>query len=300
MALNEQEHGPLRSGSQPRSRKANGLAEELLEPGALAVNPDFDITQPNVARIYDYILGGKDNFPVDRAVGDELLRVLPEVQRACHQNRYFLQRVVQFLVTHMGIRQIIDIGTGLPTRGNVHEVAQNISPDVRVVYVDYDPIVIAHANALLVPFGKDAVAARQADIRKPQNVINAVETTGLIDFTQPVAVLMFAILHFIPDDEDPGNIVSQLASVLAPESYIAISHMTDDEVEPDRADAAVAAYKAAETAVPRSAAEIMLLFGDLKMVPPGLVSIDTWPMLVPSDAKRPRAMMYGGVGCKEY
>lgn len=262
----------------------------------------FNASEPNVARIYDYMLGGKNNFQVDRDVADALLKEIPDIERACTQNRFFLQRVVRYLVGQCDIRQIIDIGTGLPTQGNVHEAAHSVRPDVNVVYVDNDPVVVVHSKSLLVPHGNynshgNHVDALLADARKPQDVISAVKETGLIDFDSPVALLMLAILHFIPDNEHPDYTVRQLTRSLVPGSFIAISHMTDDAVDPAVAAAAVKSYKAA-TAVPRSAAEIMMLFDDFTMQPPGLVNIDTWPTLVPDGAEQARPLMYGGVARK--
>ena len=238
----------------------------------------FDVTVPNVARIYDYLLGGKNNFHADRVVAEQLVSLLPDVLNACQQNRQFLQRVVRYLVGQCGIRQIIDIGSGLPTAGNVHEVAQQAHPETRVVYADYDPLVVRHAEALLAGGGsRPNVAAVNADIRCPKDLLNHPELSGLIDFGSPVAVLMLAILHFVPDSEDPEGIVEELTGAIAPGSYIAISHMTDDEVDRTLSLEAQEAYlDASAPAIPRSNRDISKFFTSLDMVPPGLVDVNIW------------------------
>jgi hypothetical protein len=252
------------------------------------------LRQPNVARIYDYLLGGKDNFQADRDAAARLRELLPDVARAARENRRFLERVVRYLVGQAGIRQIIDIGTGLPTQGNVHEVAQRIAPETRVVYVDNDPVVVRHGMALLAT--NENVAMAEADLRAPRAIMTHPDTRRLIDFGGPVAVLMLASLHFVTDAGDPRAIVRLWRDTMAPGSYLAISHITADEVDPASAKAAQEVYAGASApAVPRTLAEVEAFFDGFDLVPPGVVNISSWPAPVPGRARH-RALLYGGVG----
>ena len=192
------------------------------------------------------------------------------------QNRRFLERVVRFLVSDCGIRQIIDIGTGLPTQGNVHQVAQEEAPATRVVYADYDRVVVRHAEALLAR--NERVAVVHADLRTPRELITHRELGKLIDFSQPVAILILATLHFITDDERPDEIIRLLRSTMARGSYLALSHITAEDVHPDDSESAQAVYASASApAIPRTREEIARFFDELELVPPGLVNINMWP-----------------------
>jgi hypothetical protein len=182
--------------------------------------PGIDVSIPNVARIYDYWLGGKDNFAADRDAADRQARAIPQLPWLARQNREFLRRVVRFLAGQ-GIEQFLDIGSGLPTNQNVHEVAQVVNPDARVVYADIDPVVVSHAQALLS--GKQ-VAAIRADLCRPQDILGAPEVGQLIDFSQPVAVLALAVLHLLPDEAGPVAAMARLRKAMAPGSYLVISH----------------------------------------------------------------------------
>jgi hypothetical protein len=260
--------------------------------------PKFDVSVPNVARMYDYMLGGKDNYQADRDAAEQLIKVLPEAELACRQNRRFLERVVRFLVSQCGIRQIIDIGTGLPTQGNVHQVAQEEAPATRVVYADYDRVVVRHAEALLAK--NERVAVVHADLRTPRELLTHRDLGKLIDFSQPVAILILATLHFIADNERPDEIIRLLRSTMAPGSYLALSHITAEDVHPDDSKTAQAVYASASApAIPRSREEIARFFDELELVPPGLVNINTWPTAearpVPETAK---LLVYGGVARK--
>ena len=188
----------------------------------------LDVTVPNVARIYDHLLGGKDNFEADREAARRLLAAVPDAARAARANRAFLARAVQFLAREAGIRQFLDIGTGLPTRGNVHEIAQVTNPQARVLYTDIDPMVVVHASALLA--NSLTVAATQADLRQPDQLFTMPVTRTLIDTSQPLAVLLVAVLHFLPDNDNPWAVVDQIKDRLAPGSYVVISHVTADEI----------------------------------------------------------------------
>ena len=187
---------------------------------------------PNAARIYDYLLGGKDNYSADRDAAERLQKILPDVVKAARENRLFLERVVQYLVGQAGIRQIIDIGAGLPTQDNVHEVAQRIAPDTRVMYFDNDPVVVRHGLAMLAT--NKHVAVAESDLRTPREMMTHPDLTRLIDFNGPVAVLMLASLHFVTDAENPREIVRLWRETIRRGSYLALSHITADAVEAGR------------------------------------------------------------------
>jgi hypothetical protein len=189
--------------------------------------PDgIDTRAPNPARIYDYLLGGKDHYPADRQAAEAVLAVAPQAREGARENRAFLQRAVRYLA-EAGVRQFLDIGTGLPTQGNVHQVAQAVMPEARVVYVDHDPVVHTHANALLTNNSPTTVAVI-GDLREPEAILDHPEVRRLLDFTRPIAVLLVAVLHFIRDAEDPAGIVTRLRDAMAPGSYLVVSHATGD------------------------------------------------------------------------
>ena len=266
------------------------LAERLASRG-------LDVTVPNVARIYDFLLGGKNNFQADRDAAEQLVRVIPQIAEACRLNRDFLGRVVRALA-EAGIRQFIDVGSGLPTGNSVHEIAQRTDPEARVVYADYDPVVISHAQALLedVPRG---VIAVEGDLRHPGEIIGHPRVQELIDFRQPVAVLMFAVLHFITDAEQPGEIVRQVADAMAPGSFVAVSHGTDEGVTGEQSRDAQQIYQGASSRiVPRSREGILALLGPLEVVEPGLVNISLWPEKPPGAGPAAPLVFYGGVARK--
>ncbi|KIH97619.1 hypothetical protein LP52_18090 [Streptomonospora alba] len=230
---------------------------------------------PSAARLYDFYLGGKDNYAADRDAGTQLLQRIPELRSTAHANRYFLRRVVRHLATEAGVRQFLDIGSGLPTQDNVHQVAQRHNPGARVVYVDNDPIVLAHAHALLAD-DPSTTAVANADLRDPAGIIAHPESQRMIDFTQPVAVLMIAVLHFLTDDDAPNDVVAALREELCPGSYIAISHL-ENETSPERAAFMEQVYaRSSATLQGRSHAEIHRLFTGLKLVEPGVVPISEW------------------------
>jgi hypothetical protein len=281
------------TGSEPK--QSGHVPCTASDPGAKLL----DVSVPNVARIYDYMLGGKDNFQADREAAEKLKKFLPDAQLACHHNRRYLQRVVHFLVGGCGIRQIIDIGAGLPTQGNVHQVAQEIAPATRVVYVDYDSVVVRHAEALLAE--NERVGVVQSDLRTPRELLMHQNVRRIIDFSQPVAILILATLHFITDDEHPCEIVRVLRTTAAPGSYLALSHITADRVHPDVSRAAREVYASASApAIPRTREQILRFFDDMELVPPGLVNINAWPATVAQHpGESSRLLMYGGVARKE-
>jgi S-adenosyl methyltransferase len=255
----------------------------------------FDVTVPNVARIYDCLLDGKDNYEADRRVAAELLKLGPHAKQACHQNRAFLGRVVRYLMAEHGIRQFIDIGSGLPTMQNTHEIARAADPGARVVYVDNDVVAVAHGRVLLA--GSPGVLVLQADLRSPAGITGSPEVRELIDFSQPAAILLFAILHFITDDEQPYGIVRSLTEVLAPGSALAISHTTHESISSEGSLAVQGMYRGASAPViPRLQPDIARFFDGLELIEPGVTDINLWP--VPAAGPRTPPSFYGGVALK--
>src|SRR5690348_20721 len=186
----------------------------------------FDTSVAHYARVYDYWLGGKDNFAVDRAAGDLAIKAFPDVAVSARANRAFLARAVRFLASEAGIRQFLDIGTGIPTGNNTHEVAQHVAPESRVVYVDNDPFVLSHARALLASRPEGVTEYVEADLRDPQKILDI--AARLLDLEQPVAVMLMTILQHIDDEDDPGKIVAALMAAMPPGSYLALSHPAKD------------------------------------------------------------------------
>ena len=232
----------------------------------------LDTTVAHPARRYDYWLGGKDNFAADRESGDAIAAAFPAIRVAVLENRRFLRRAVAFLAGQQGIRQFLDVGTGIPTSPNVHEVAQAIAPTARVVYVDDDPVVLAHARALLVSAPQGATAYVDADLRDPERVLNEAQRT--LDFTQPVALLLIATMHFIPDGDDPYGIMARLVADLPSGSYLVMSHATRDYLPPNLvADIAAGRHGAGKL---RSRAEIAQFFDGLELMTPGIVPVGQW------------------------
>ena len=258
--------------------------------------PDgVDAAIPSVARIYDYLLGGKDNFAADREAADVFIRLVPEVRQLARDNRDFMVRAVRFLA-ESGVEQFIDLGTGLPTSPNVHEVARTVRPGARVVYVDHDPVVLAHSRALLVT--DDGVVAIKADLREPADVLADPALTRVIDFSQPVAVLMLAVLHFISDEENPGQIVAGFRGPLAPGSYLVISTGAAEGSE-DRAEHVRALYRNAGTPiVGRSREQITEFFAGCELQEPGLVQLAEWRPDPGMTARTTGVHVLAGVGRK--
>ncbi|HEX6854646.1 MAG TPA: SAM-dependent methyltransferase [Streptosporangiaceae bacterium] len=238
------------------------------------IPPGVDTKRANVARVYDYMLGGTHNFPADQAVGRMITAVEPNARAIGRANRAFLGRAVRFLAAS-GIRQFLDIGSGIPTEGNVHEVAEQAAPGSRVVYADIDPVAIAHSTALLA--GKSNAVIIEGDVREPAKILADDGVSSLIDFSQPAGLLLVAVLHFITDAENPARIVATLRDALAPGSYLVLSHGTTEE-RPTVARAAEKVYGQA-VAAPlrmRSRAELLPLFEGFELVEPGLVAIPQW------------------------
>jgi SAM-dependent methyltransferase len=247
-------------------------------PGQRGPSPrrtGLDPSVPHPARVYAYWLGGKDHYPADRAAADEVAGHRPQVAAGARANRAFLVRAVRYLAAEHGIRQFLDIGTGLPAPGATHQTAQQVDPACAVVYVDHDPLVLTYARALLTPTPPGRCAYIHADLRDTRTVLAQASRT--LDFAQPVAVLLLAVLHFLPDADDPAGAVAQLAAALAPGSFVVISHLTSD-FAPTQVEAGVAAYNAAvaTTVVPRTHAQVTGLFGGLPLVAPGVVPVTEW------------------------
>jgi hypothetical protein len=266
-----------------------GQSEEWAPTG-------IDVTVPSVARVYDFFLGGKDNFAVDRELAEQILRQAPETPDVARANRRFLGRAVEFLAA-AGIRQFLDLGAGLPSQNNVHEVAQRVRPDARVVYVDNDPIVSAHARALLA--GGDSTAVVQGDIRDPERILANAAVKRMIDFSQPVAVMFVAVLHFVTDDQDPRGIVSALTERLVPGSFMSLSHGTFGGYSSEVAATFQEKYQNASSPVMlRDRDAVARFFDGFELLDPGLVSPTDWRS---NDLERARPggeWMLAGVGRK--
>jgi hypothetical protein len=239
--------------------------------------PEINTGVAHTARVYNYWLGGKDNFAADREVGDAVIAAIPSAPLLARQNRAFLGRAVHYLAMEAGIRQFLDIGTGIPAAGNTHEVAQAAAPDSRIVYVDNDPIVLAHARALMTSDPAGATAFIQADFREPGKILADPALHRTLDLDKPVALVLVAILHFFTDDENPQGIVSSLVDALPSGSYLTITNLTADFMDPDQAArAALAGQQGGITYVPRSQAEVAAFFGGLRLVDPGVVPMQAW------------------------
>jgi SAM-dependent methyltransferase len=243
--------------------------ESMEEPDL----PGIDTGIANAARVYDYLLGGSENFPADRAMAAEMLRLVPETAEAVRRNRAFLRRAVGFLAGEMGIGQFLDIGSGLPTMDNVHQVARRSLPDARVVYVDIDPAVVRHTEALLA--GTTGLTVIQQDTRNPEGVLG--RAAAALDFSRPVALVLVAIMHFIPDADQPQEIVRRYARALAPGSYLVLSHASVLAADPDVAEAASTyASSSAGSFIIRTPNEVAAFFDGFDLLEPGLVEAGLW------------------------
>jgi hypothetical protein len=252
------------------------------------------------ARIYDYILGGKDNYAADRAAGDATLRVWPALRIHMQANRNFMHRVVRHLAAEKGIRQFLDIGTGIPTSPNLHEVAQEVAPECRVVYVDNDPIVLVHARALMnsTPEGKTAYI--QADMREPEKIISAPELLDTLDLTRPIGLTLIAMVHFIEDDEEAYRVVRRIVDILPSGSYFAAAIATDDFAPEVLGRVREIYHEHGETLRWRTLAQAERFFEGLELEEPGVVQIHKWHP-DPKDIRRINdadIAMYGAIARK--
>jgi O-methyltransferase involved in polyketide biosynthesis len=248
------------------------------------------------ARMYDYYLGGKDNFSADRTAAEAALEAAPELRAIARENRAFLNRVVRYLVD-AGVRQFLDIGAGLPTQRNVHEVAQQIAPETRVVYVDNDPIVLVHARALLTTHASGRTAVVQADVREPEKILNDPQVRSSIDFTQPVATMFVSVLQFVPD-RDPHEIVAPLRDAMPSGGYLVVSHPTQDFRASQVEHVASTYNRANAPAVARRKADIERLFDGFDLLEPGIVQLPLWRPDGPVTPDLDLIWMYGAVGRK--
>jgi S-adenosyl methyltransferase len=259
------------------------------------VTDEIDLSMPAAARVYDYYLGGLHNFEADRALAQQAIADWPDLPLIMKANRAFLRRTVTHLV-ESGVRQFLDLGSGIPTVGNVHEVAQSLEPQARVVYVDLDPVAVAHSRAILAdnPFA----TAMRGDLRRPDELLAAPILTGLLDLSQPVAVLMVAVLHFVGDQDAPGDVIQTFRRRLPAGSFLAVSHATHELHPPELTAAHRALYQ--QTATPmtmRSRAEVQSLFDGFELVPPGVVLIEQWHPGPDADTQEPeRYPVWGGLG----
>jgi S-adenosyl methyltransferase len=238
--------------------------------------PPFDTSVANQARIYDYLLGGKDNYAADRAAVDAVLKVAPELGFTARANRAFLGRVVRYLTAQAGIRQFLDIGTGIPTAGNTHQVAQAVAPESRVVYVDYDPVVLAHARALLTSHKAGATEYVDADLRDTDAILG--HAARLLDFTKPVAVTLLMVLHVIPDSDDPHALVAKVMDALPSGSYLAVSHLGSDLLDQEAKTGFenIVSRSAQQQYIGRRRDEMLRFFEGTDLIEPGLVRVEEW------------------------
>jgi hypothetical protein len=258
--------------------------------------PNIDTSAPHPARVYDYWLGGKDNFEADRQAAEAAMEIFPYTVQSARACRRYLARVVRFLAAEQGIRQFLDIGAGLPSADNVHEVAQAAAPDSRIVYVDNDPIVLVHARALLTSSPEGATSYIDADLRDTGRIV--AEARRSLDFSQPVAVMLMAILHFIPDEQDPAGIIRTLMEPLPAGSYLALGHHTADIFpELEEFSRYLSKLNPEYTATLRSRDQVAGYFEGLELVPPGVVQISQWRPDSAYDEDLPAAL-WGGVARK--
>lgn len=267
--------------------------------GEFSSDQESRTAKPNPARMYDYYLGGYHNFAIDREAADAAIAIWPELPLVIQANRAFLRRAVRFLVSQ-GIEQFLDIGSGIPTIGNVHEIAQQLNPAVRVVYADTDPIAVAHSEFLVRDDPRVAVV--QQDVAQAEQLLGQPEVRALLDSGKPVAVLMCAVLHFVVDDQKAESVSRTIRDALTPGSYVAISHASAEGVPPEIHEQMTRLYKKTSSPlVGRTRVQISRFFGDLDLVEPGVVHVPLWKPEGPNDlylAEPERGISVGGVGRK--
>ena len=270
-------------------------AASETDSGDAAADSRFDVTVAHVARVYNYWLGGKDHFTADRIAGEKTIAVYPGIRLSARANRAFLARTVRYLTETEGVRQFLDIGTGLPTADNTHEVAQAAAPESRIVYVDNDPLVLAHARALLTSSPEGATAYLDADLRDTEKIL--AQAAGILDFSRPVAIMLVAILHYIPDLGQARQIVARLLADLPPGSFLVVSHAGSD-LFPDE----IAAFEKSlnehlpgDRHVARPRDEVELFFDGTKLLAPGVVRVSEWHPGSAGEAGVPTTL-WGGVG----
>jgi hypothetical protein len=260
-------------GHLPKVTPLQAHIDTIPLVGSELLDDNFDPARPNVARVYDYLLGGKNNFAADRAVAERIIAGLPEVQAGVQAQRAVLGRVVRYLVGEAGIRQLLDIGSGLPTSDNVHEIARRAAPGTRVVYVDNDPVVLAHARAILSD--ETLTFAEQGDLLEPSSIVASPAIRAHLDFDKPVGLLLCGILHYQLDADDPGRLVAELVRALPSGSYVFIHHLLDTG-DPAAAVLQEQMLKGLGRVKFRTLRQVRALFGDLELVPPGVVPLPEW------------------------
>jgi hypothetical protein len=277
-------------------QRGSGVEGEGVAPDW--VPPEINTGVAHSARVYDYWLGGKDNFPADQALAEAIVQVIPTMRAMAQANRAFQTRAAGYLAREAGVRQFLDIGTGIPTSPNVHEVTQEIVPEARVVYLDNDPIVLAHARALLAGSPEGATAYLDADLREPDKILQDPDLLRTLDLSQPVALMLVAILMFFRDAEGPYGIVARLLEALPSGSYLALTHPTADFNPEAMSGAVAAAEQSGITLVPRSRAEVEAFFAGLDMVEPGVVPVLAWRPDGEPPADPRSAYYWAGIGRK--
>ncbi|WP_017600845.1 SAM-dependent methyltransferase [Nocardiopsis lucentensis] len=260
--------------------------------------PKIDTSIPHNARIWNYWLGGKDNYPVDREMGEQIRSFFPEIVDNAVADRGFLVRAVTYLAAEEGVRQFLDVGTGLPTHNNTHEVAQSVAPESRVVYVDNDPLVLAHARALLTGTDEGVTDYVDADLRDPEAILAAASRT--LDLSRPVGLMLLGVINFVDDDAEVRSILDRLLAALAPGSFLVISHPVDD-IDHERAHEVAAAWneKGTPKLTVRSAAGVRELFDGLELLEPGVVSCSLWRAGEAEVGELRPVAEYGGVARKD-
>jgi hypothetical protein len=262
---------------------------------------DLRTDRPHPARVYDFLLGGKDHFPADRAAAAQGIKANPNSRIPPRENRAFLRRAVRYLAAEAGIDQFLDIGTGIPTSPNVHEVAQAVRPSARIVYVDNDPIVLVHARARLTGSPEGRTAYIDADLRDVGKILTSPDLLATLDLSRPVGLLLIAIMHFIPDDDDPYGVATRLLDALPSGSYLALSHLTGD-FDPEAWEGVAAIYRKSGVIMRvRSRPEIDRFFDGLDLVDPGVVSLPHWRPDSgdePAEVTDAQVSVYGGVARK--
>jgi hypothetical protein len=275
--------GAIVAGDNSSGGEVSERAGELLK---------FDTSVAHIARVQDYWLGGKDNFRADREAGDEAIEAFPEIVASVRNTRAFLVRAVRYLAREAGIRQFLDIGTGIPAANNTHEVAQSIAPESRIVYTDHDPAVLAHARALLTSTPAGRTAYLDADLRDTEKIL--AEAAATLDFSHPVAVMLVAVLHCIPDQDDPYGIVTRLVDAVPSGSYLVISHPASDIKAMEMAAMSTRLNRVmAQKITPRSHADVLRFFDGLELVEPGIVRAPEWRPETELDAAGTSTMWSG-------
>lgn len=257
---------------------------------------NIDLDRPNAARIYDYLLGGACNFEHDREFAEKFLEIMPEAEMAARRNRAFLRRAVRFCVDS-GIRQFLDIGSGIPSVGNVHEIAQALDPECRVLYVDNEPVAVAHSELILD--GNERATILQADLCDPDTVLNSESAKRLLDWDEPIALLMVAVLHFVPDEARPRDAIVRYLDTMTSGSFFVLSHGTNDGLDEDPTEANASYERTTTPGVGRTRAEVLSLMAGTDLVEPGIVWTPQWRPDEPEDPELPdEKLVYAAIGRK--